>query len=214
MFWKKSPESSRRPSGSLRSARQNDHGSEDWGILFKEHSDVFAATAELFLDGPCSTGLILTSTEQKLRGQTVLKEFRYTYALRSVALTALNTRISEDCPDGFDPFGCRITELANLVAELKSIPRLERATLFFAEVLGYSIREIALLLSVSDTQVKNLLTSARSYLLHEDSFSIDLIVWFFQQPRITGLATVQAVSAPESVSELAAPFGALIQDVA
>jgi hypothetical protein len=213
MFWKKSPESPRRPSGSLRSARQNNHASEHWELLFKEYSDVFAATAELFLDRPCSTGLILTNTEQKLRGKTVPKEFRYTYALRSIALTAFHTRISADSPDGFDPFGCKTVELVNLVAELKRIPQLERATLFFVEVLGYSTRETALLLSVSDAQVKHLLASARTHLL-QDPFSIDLIVWLFRQPRITGPAPAQRHSASEPISELAGPFAALTQHVA
>ena len=187
---------------------------EQWSALFEAHRDVLAAVAELLMDGPCSASLVLLNAERKLLEQTMPREFRYSYAIRTVALAALAMHVSDECLDGFDLFGCKIDQLACFVAELKSFPLLERAVLFFREVLRYSRHEIALLLHISDLEVDELILSIRARVLLKGTLPVDLIGWYFRDRDVFGPSVVQIVPSKESSEPSLSPDAPLAEDVA
>lgn len=198
MFWTTFCRPLRKFAGATPVHQQASSVAEQWSILFGDHRDVLAAVAELLVDGPCSASLILLNAEQKLHEQAIAKEFRFPYAVRTVALAALEMQISDECPDGFDVFECKIYQLACFVTELKSIPLLERAVLFFQGVLGYSRREIGLLLHVGDLEVDELLLSARARDLFIGTLPIDRMGWYFRGEDVFGPAVIQVVPSKES----------------
>jgi hypothetical protein len=179
MFWKRLFSIRQKDTTATRSQRGGSYA-EQWKKVFEQHRDALAAVAELLLDVPCSPSLILFNAEHKLREQAVPEEFRYTCALHQVALVALTTHLGDDSREGFEFFGCRMCELADLVTALKTIPLQERAVLFLREVLGYSRREIGIMLRVSDTGVEQLLLSSRLRILEWQSQAPDDISWSFR----------------------------------
>ena len=146
-----------------------------WRDLFASHSEALSSVARILTQGPCSPAVILVNAESKISGTDIPATFRYRYAIRAVVLAALIMPSLEECPGGFELFDCGTADLAHFEDRMAALPYRERCVVFLRDVIGYSRRETALLLSTSDSQVDDLLYFGRKRLLLQGPVTIERV---------------------------------------
>jgi hypothetical protein len=150
-----------------------------WHDLFLHHREALSAVARILTDGPCSSAVILFNAESNIKSRQVVEGFRYQYLIRSVVLAALVMPCLEECPDGFDLFDCGTADLAYFEDRLQALPHRERCVVFLRDVLEYSRRDTALLLSTSDTQVDDLHYFGRNRLFFQGPALLERVKPYF-----------------------------------
>jgi hypothetical protein len=150
-----------------------------WRKLFVQHQDILSAVARILTDGPCSPAAILFNAEMNLKSREVSAEFQYRYSIRAVVLAALVMPSSEDCPAEPELSDCCTADLAHFEHRIQALPYRERCVIFLRDVLEYSRRETALVLSASDAQVDDLHYFGRSRFLLQDLVAFDRVKRYF-----------------------------------
>ncbi len=150
-----------------------------WRNLFVSHSEALSSVARILTEGPCPPAVVLIHAESKIRDRDIPEAFRYRYAIRCVVLAALITPPSEECPDGFELSDCRTVELAHFEDCMAALPYRERCVVFLRDVLGYSRRETALLLSMGDSQVDDSRNFGRNRLRLQGPVALERIKRYF-----------------------------------
>jgi hypothetical protein len=85
----------------------------------------------------------------------------------------------EECPDGFELFNCGIADLACFEDRMQALPRRERCVVFLRDVLEYSRRETALLLSTTDSRVDDWHYFGRNRLLLQGPVALGRVRRYF-----------------------------------
>jgi hypothetical protein len=154
----------------------------EWRNLFVTHSEALSSVARILTEEPVSPKVVLFNAESKISDRDIPDEFKYRYAIHTVVLAALVMPSLKDCPDGFQLCDCTSAELADFEVRMVNLPRRERCVVFLRDALGYSLRETGLLLSVGDSQVDDLLDSARTLLLLQGRVAFEGVRRYFN-PR-------------------------------
>jgi hypothetical protein len=150
-----------------------------WHDLFFQHREPLSTVARILTEGPCSPAVILFNAESSIKSREVVEGFRYRYLIRAVVLAALVMPCLEECPDGFDFFDYATAELAYLENRLQALPHRERCVVFLRDVLEYSRRETALLLSTGDAQVDDLYYFGRNRLSIQGPVPLERVKPYF-----------------------------------
>ena len=134
------------------------HEENAWKTLFEKQHASLAMAADMLVDHDASSGVILNQALAVLAGSSFHVEFGYPAALRAVIKTAVaenrksaNSRTAGSPEESYRPKG------NSLVGNL---PWLERSVYYLREILRYSRRNTALLLSLSDANVEQLCSMA------------------------------------------------------
>lgn len=153
---------------------------QEWRDLFRSHGEALSSVARILTEGPCSPAVLLVNAEAKIKDRDIPNPFKFRYAIRTVALTALGIPPLEECADGFELFDSGSAELVEFESWMAALPRPERSVVFLREMLGYSRRETALFLSIGDSRVDDLLQLGRSRLLLQGPVPFDRVKRYFQ----------------------------------
>jgi hypothetical protein len=150
-----------------------------WHNLFLHHHEALSTIARILTEGPCSPAVILYNAESNIKYREVSEQFRFRYSIRAVVLAALVMPSLEECPDGFELFNCGIADLACFEDRMQALPRRERCVVFLRDVLEYSRRETALLLSTTDSRVDDWHYSGRNRLLPRGPVALGRVRRYF-----------------------------------
>lgn len=151
----------------------------EWRDLFRLHGEALSSVARILTEGPCSPAVVLVNAEAKIKDRDIPDPFKFRYAIRTVALTALVIPSLEECADGVELFGCGTAELVEFESRMAALPRSERCVVFLRDVLGYSRRETALFLSIGDSRVDDLLHLGRNRLFLQGPVSFERVKRYF-----------------------------------
>jgi hypothetical protein len=127
-----------------------------WRTLFQEQRTALAVTAEMLSYRKVPTKQILSNALTELEGHPFHEGFASTFALRAAvkAALALNTEATDSPIEMTLPDLVENGRLGGI--SIGSLPWPERAVFFLRKVLGYSRRDTALLLGMTDANVDQL----------------------------------------------------------
>ena len=131
-----------------------------WRTLFQEQRTALAVTAEMLSYRKVPTKQILSNALTELEGHPFHEGFASTFALRAAvkAALALNTEAADSPIEMTLPDSVENGRFGGM--SIGSLPWPERAVFFLRKVLGYSRRDTALLLGMSDANVDQLYSIA------------------------------------------------------
>lgn len=130
---------------------------EMWKTLFKEERISLKIAASIISRRKGSTDSILDTAFEELQGRPFYEPFGLTSALRSVVKSAVACNLTVTDREGplSSSVGSNDEDDVELLfgKPLMKLPWAERAVYFLREILKYSRRDTALLLSMSDAHV-------------------------------------------------------------
>jgi hypothetical protein len=150
-----------------------------WHNLFLHHHEALSTIARILTEAPCSPAVILYNAEFNIKRREVSEQFRFRYSIRAVVLAALVMPSLEECPDGFELFNCGTADLACFEDRMRALPHRERCVVFLRDVLQYSRRDTALLLSTTDSRVDDSHYFGRNRLLLQGPVTLERVRRYF-----------------------------------
>lgn len=132
--------------------RPMDAPSIAWDEVFSEHRVQLMLASRALLPTSAAAEAAVEEARASLDGQSVAGRFCFSLALRTVVQVSLRRAqgvggVHSATDAAHDPFA--------------ALPLCERAVYFLRDVLGYALRDVALLLNMGDRQAETLLGLAR-----------------------------------------------------
>jgi hypothetical protein len=146
---------------------------EMWQMLFEEERARLMVAAEIISSRKESTDSIIHTALEGLKGLPFYKPFGLASALRSVVKAAIAYNLTVTGREDASPSLAAAND-DDVGLSLMVLPWPERTVYFLREVLVYSRRDTALLLSISDTNVDQLksLAKRRLQVIAQRSFKL------------------------------------------